>query len=286
LDALVFPAAGYTRRHVIDYYVRVAPDLLPHLKDRPVALKRYSGGGSTEARYERDAPASTPDWVRTVPVQRQTGGPGIRSIVVDDLATLVWCAELDAIEFDTFLHRAANLDRPSAILFDLDPGEGAGMLDCAEVALLIRESLRRAELDCFVKSSGSKGLQIHVPLNTVVSYDMTRQFARRAALSIEREHPGLASALPAKAKVFIDWRQNSDFKTSISVYSLRAGQSYPFVSIPFTWEELGKACVDRDKVALYSQPQAALARLEAVGDLFVPVLGMRQDLPENLAETL
>ena len=172
LDKIFFPGEKFTKAHVIDYYIRISKYLLPHLRSHPVTLKRFPEGVFGEFFYEKDAPAFTPDWVKTVLVpRRETPGPDIRYILINDLPTLVWLANLANLEIHPFLHRAPRLDRPTAIVFDCDPGEGANILDCAQVALMLREVLHELSLDSYVKVSGSKGLQVYVPLNSPITYD-------------------------------------------------------------------------------------------------------------------
>ncbi len=282
LEKKLYPS-GFAKAQVIDYYIRVAPWLLPHLRDRPVTLKRYPDGVRGEFFYEKDAPDFTPDWVHTFAVPRRGGGPDIRYVVINDLATLVWCANLANLEIHPFLHRVPNIDTPTYLVFDLDPGPGADVLTCAEVAFLLREALSRRKLECFSKVSGSKGIQVYVPLNTPVTYDQTQPFARALAEALARGHPDLIVADMAKAlrrkRVFIDWSQNADFKTTIGVYSLRAKRDEPFVSLPVRWEDLRAAVGKNDAGSLYFSPEAALARLEELGDLFAPVLSLEQRLP-------
>jgi bifunctional non-homologous end joining protein LigD len=289
-DKLMYPAAGFTKAQVIDYHIRVSRWLLPHLKARPVTMKRYPDGVGTEHFYEKDAPSWTPEWVRTFPVPRRGGGPPIRYIILDDLPTLVWAANLANLEIHPFLHRVPAIDTPTLIAFDLDPGEGADVLTCARVAFLLRDVLDRLKLKSFVKVSGSKGLQIYVPLNTPVTYELTQPFARTVAELLARQHPQLIVSDMSKAlrkrKVFIDWSQNADHKTTISVYSLRAKRQHPFVSMPVSWEELEAALEAKDSGALYFNPEAALNRLAEKGDLFAGVLKMKQKLPQAFVEQL
>jgi bifunctional non-homologous end joining protein LigD len=285
-EKVLYPAARFTKAQVIDYYVRVSDWLLPHLKDRPVTLKRYPDGVGAAHFYEKDAPSFTPDWVRLFPVPRRGGGPDIRYVVIDDLSTLVWSANLANLEIHPFLHKAPRIDRPSFLTFDLDPGEGADLLRCAEVALFLRELFERIGLQAFPKISGSKGIQISLPLNTPVTYAATQPFARAVAQSLAREKPTLVVSEMAKelrkGKVFIDWSQNADFKTTVGVYSLRAKQPHPFVSMPVTWEELGRALHESSAAALSFTPDAALERLQQSGDLYAPVLALKQKLPVGI----
>ena len=280
LDKVMFPAAGFTKAQVIEYYVDAANFLLPHLKQRPVTLKRYPDGTAGAHFYEKNAPSHTPDWVGTFAAPRRTGGTDIRYVMLNDLPALVWSANLANLEIHPFLHRAPRIGRPSYVVFDLDPGEGADVLTCGEVAALLRRRLAALRLKCFAKVSGSKGLQVYVPLNTPADYAATQPFARALAEALQESHPDLAVAGMAKrmrrGKVFIDWSQNSDFKTTVSVYSLRAKRPEPYVSMPVTWRELKAA---RQASRLNFTPEAALARLRKQGDLFAPVLTLKQKLP-------
>src|SRR4029077_3971368 len=198
LDKVLYPAAGFTKADVVDYYTRVSNWLLPHLKDRPVTLKRFPDGAGGQAFYEKNAPRFTPDWVQTAPVPRREGGKDISYILINDLPTLVWCANLASLELHPFLHLAANLDSPTSIVFDLDPGEGATLAYCAEVAFLLRDILEQAGLQSFAKVSGSKGIQVYAPLNTPASYGTTREFAHSLAQLLERDHPSLIVSEMAK----------------------------------------------------------------------------------------
>jgi bifunctional non-homologous end joining protein LigD len=214
---------------VIDYYVRVAPFILPHLKNRPVTLKRYPDGVTGEAFWEKDAPSFTPEWVERHPVPRHAGGPDIQYILIQNTATLAWLANAATLELHPFLHRALEITSPTSIVFDLDPGEGTDVLQCIEVAMEIRTVLERLDLKLLPKVSGSKGLQLYVPLNQPTNYATTQPFAQSIAQWIEREHPRLAVSQMARAqrvgKVFIDWSQNADHKTTVGVYSLAQNRS-------------------------------------------------------------
>ncbi len=287
LNKVLYPQGRFTKAALIDFYVRVAPFLLPHFKDRPVTLKRYPDGVTGEAFWEKDAPSFTPEWVERFPVPRRAGGPAINYIIIQNTATIAWAANSAALELHPFLHRVANLDNPTSIVFDLDPGEGADLRQCIQVAFLLRKILEQLGLKLFPKVSGSKGLQIYVPLNTRVTYEVSQPFAHSIAQWIEREHPKLAvSEMPKEkrvGKVFIDWSQNAAYKTTVGVYSLRAKQDRPFVSMPVTWDELSETLKRKKVDHLYFEPQAALARLDEVGDLFADVLKLEQSVPEDLA---
>jgi bifunctional non-homologous end joining protein LigD len=284
---VLYPGGKFTKADVIDYYQRVSPYLLPHFHNRPVTLKRYPGGVFGETFYEKDAPGFTPDWVKTFPVPRHEGGPDINYILINDRRTLMWAASIAALELHPFLHCVPHIERPTHIVFDLDPGEDASVLSCAEVSFLLREVLTRLRLKCFAKVSGSKGMQVYVPLNGVVTYDQTQAFARATAELLEKKHPDKIVADMAKnlrvGKVFIDWSQNADFKTTVGVYSLRAKRARPYVSMPVRWDELAKALRRSDPALLDFDPNQALHRLERVGDLFAPLRRMRQKLPKEFA---
>jgi bifunctional non-homologous end joining protein LigD len=283
LDKVLFPAAGFTKAQVIDYYIRAAEVLLPHLEDRPVTLKRYPDGVGGEHFYEKDAPAYTPKWVQTFPVPRRGGGPDIRYILINGRRTLVWLANLANLEIHPFLHRAPDIQRPTYIVFDLDPGEGADILACAEVAILLRDALQSVKLKCLPKVSGSKGIQVYIPLNTPVTYNETQAFAKTIAQFLEEQNPKRIVSEMSKhlraGKVFIDWSQNSDFKTTVGVYSLRAKASRPFVSLPVEWDELEAAVKAKDPKSLFFGMNDTIARMKRHGDLFETVLTLKQKLP-------
>ena len=280
LGKVLYPGSGFTKAQVIDYYIRASPFLLPHLADRPVTMKRYPDGVKNAFFYEKDAPKFTPDWVETFNVPRKAGGKPIRYVLINNLATLVWCANLAALELHPFLHRSPKIDRPTSIVFDLDPGEGSDILDCARVAFLLKDMFDTWHLEAFVKVSGSRGLQVYLPLNTPVTYEQTRPFAQSIATLLAQEHPDLVVAKMTKSertkKIFIDWSQNSDFKTTIGVYSLRAKHDSPFVSLPVAWDELRA----KKPETLFFSPEASLKRLEKSGDLFAPVVTKKQKLPK------
>jgi bifunctional non-homologous end joining protein LigD len=288
LDKVLYPAGRFTKADVIHYYFAIAPFILPHLKNRPVTLKRFPDGMTGESFYEKDAPSFTPAWVKRTPVPRRDRSlPPIQYILVNDVRTLVWLANLACLELHPFLHRAPELDRPTHIVFDLDPGEGVNILACAEVAVLLKEVLEKVRLKAFPKVSGSKGLQIYLPLNTSVTYAETQPFAKALAELLARQHPDRVVSEMAKAlrrgKVFVDWSQNTDHKTTVSVYSLRAGNVHPYVSVPVTWEELTKALKKNDPEVLYWEAKEVLARVKKRGDLFAPVLKLKQTIPDEFA---
>jgi bifunctional non-homologous end joining protein LigD len=288
-EKVMFPAVRYTKGQVVDYYRSVAPLILPHLKNRPLTLKLYPNGVAGKHVYLKDAPSHTPAWVKTFAIERKDKSKGnaqIDFILVNDLRTLLWAANLSSLEMHTFLARVPRIDRPTAVVFDLDPGPPAGVLDCAEVAIYLHDLLDEFGLESFVKASASKGLQVYVPLNTPITYDATEPFAQRIAELLEGQHPKLVVSQMAKSlragKVFIDWSQNVYYKTTVCVYSLRAKSERPYVSLPFTWKEIRAAAKAADRDRFYFSPEDALKRFAKVGDLFEPVLTLKQKLPAEL----
>jgi bifunctional non-homologous end joining protein LigD len=279
-DRTLYPN-GFTRADALAYYRAISKVLLPHLRNRPVSLKRYVDTISGDSFWERDAPSFTPKWVKRFPVPRREGGPPIGYIIVNDLRTLTWVASVGGIELHPFLHVVPHIDVATQVVFDLDPGEGADIRDCARVGLLVRDALLALGLESFPKVSGSKGILVYVPLNQPASrgptHDATETFARLLADEMARRHPKLIVSKMAKAlrrgKVFIDWSQNADYKTTVAVYSLRTRRDEPYVSMPVTWQEL-----ERPRGLEFS-PDEALARVKKRGDLFAPVLKLRQLLP-------
>jgi bifunctional non-homologous end joining protein LigD len=275
-DRVLFPETGFTRNDAVEYYREVSRYLLPHLKNRPISFKRYPDTIRGESFWEKDAPSFTPAWVKRVAVARRTRESDIEYIVVNNVKTLTWVASVGGIEIHPFLHRAPRLERATEVVFDLDPGTGATIADCCRVALILRQALDAIRLKSFPKVSGSKGLQVYVPLNSDAGHDTTEPFARLVADEIARKYPKLVVSKMAKQlrakKVFIDWSQNAGYKTTVSVYSLRAKQERPYVSMPMRWSEI------ETQKTLYFEPEEALRRVERVGDLFEPVLKLRQHL--------
>ena len=282
LDKVLYPEAGFTKAQVIDYYIRVSQYLLPHFKNRPVTLKRYPSGVNGQFFYEKDEPSFAPDWIETFPVPRRAGGSDICYILINNLATLVWCANAASLELHPFLHCVPAIDQPTSVVFDLDPGEGADLIPCARVAFLLNDVLKDLGLQAWPKVSGSKGIQVYVPLNSGLTYSVTRPFAKTLAELLAKERPQQIVAEMAKSKragkVFIDWSQNADFKTTVGVYSLRAKRERPFVSLPVEWDELKRVLRSRKPERLFFEPQAALKRLEKIGDLFAPMLTLMQSI--------
>jgi bifunctional non-homologous end joining protein LigD len=290
LDKVLYPKTGFTKGQVIDYYVRISPVLLPHLKNRPITLKRYPDGVEGFFFYEKKCPAHRPDWVETAKVPRSEGG-NIDYCLMNDLPALIWAANLADLELHTFLHRAPKIGQPSALAFDLDPGPPANIIQCCQVALWLRSVFAELGLECFPKTSGSKGLQVYVPLNTATTYGKTKPFAHEMALGLERRFPKFVVSKMQKAlrpgKVLVDWSQNDDHKTTINVYSLRA-KEHPTVSTPLEWREVETALKKKDPKRLVFESHDVLARVEKSGDLFAPVLNLKQKLPplKALGESL
>jgi bifunctional non-homologous end joining protein LigD len=285
LDKVFYPKTGFTKGQIIDYYVRIAPVLLPHLKNRPITLKRYPDGVEGFFFYEKRCPAHRPDWIETTTVPRTEGGE-IDYCVMNNLAALVWAANIADLELHTFLHRAPRITQPTALAFDLDPGAPANIITCCQVALKLREFFDRLGLKGFAKTSGSKGLQVYVPLNSRVTYEKTKPFARALADALARQFPKLVVAkmqkVLRKGKVFVDWSQNDEHKTTVSVYSLRA-KEHPTVSTPVTWKEIEAVWKSKKASQLTFESDAALKRVDKLGDLFAPVLTLKQKLPPESA---
>ena len=279
LDKVFYPKAGFTKAEVIHYHVQIAPYLLPHLHDRAITMKRYPDGVEGEYFYEKEAPSHRPKWVQTTQVAKGSGG-AINYCMINDLPSLVWVANLADLELHTFLHRAPDVDRPTMMAFDLDPGPPADIVLCCQIALQLKAFFDELDLQLFAKTSGSKGLQVYVPLNTPTTYEKTKTFARTLAERFEEEHPDKVVSNMKKSsrqgKVFIDWSQNDDHKTTISVYSLRAKEQ-PTVSTPVFWEEVAQSAKKGQPLSFTSDE--VLARAEKHGDIFAPVLSLKQKLP-------
>lgn len=283
LDKVLYPSAGFTKSQVIDYYARIAPALLPHLSGRPVTMKRYPDGVDGEYFYEKNAPKHRPDWVKTAPIWSRGNRRHINYLLVEDLPTLTWLANLASLEIHPSLAKAEDIDCPTMMVFDLDPGPPANILQCAQVGLWLREIFDHWGLESFPKTSGSKGLQIYIPLNTATSYDVTKPFAHALARLLEHDHPKLVVSDMKKelrkGKVFVDWSQNDEHKTTVSVYSLRARER-PTVSTPVTWDEVERALAKKDASLLVFEAPQVLERFEKMGDLHAPVLKLKQKLPD------
>lgn len=281
LGKVFYPRTGFTKGQVIDYYARIGPVLLPHLHGRPVSLKRYPDGVDGIFFYEKQCPSHAPSWLKTVKVGKTNGGH-IDYCVINDLPSLVWAANIANFELHTFQHRAPALQQPTALVFDLDPGPPASIIGCCEVAMRIKGMFDALGLESFPKTSGSKGMQLVVPLNTPVTYAQTKAFARQVADTLTEMLPDLVvvdmKTSLRKGKVFIDWSQNDDKKTTVSVYSLRAKDT-PSVSTPVKWSEVTAALKQKAKGVLEFESDAVLKRVKKWGDLFAPVLTLKQKLP-------
>jgi bifunctional non-homologous end joining protein LigD len=279
LDKVMYPETGFTKGQVIDYYTRIAPAVLPHLRDRPLTLKRYPNGVEGGHFYEKQCPSHAPDWVRSEPVELSS--KTIRFCVCDDLPTLVWLANLADLELHPSLSKVPEVERPTVMAFDLDPGPGAGLEQCCEVAVILRAALDQLGLESFAKTSGSKGIQVYVPLNVDdVDYDHgTKRLSNALARHLEAQHPKLIVSSQRKDlrkdRVLIDWSQNDEHKTTVGVYSLRARER-PTVSTPLLWDEVEEG----DPDALVFEAGDVLERFEEHGDLFAPVAELKQPLPD------
>src|SRR5580692_421451 len=283
LDKVLYPATGFTKGQVIDYYARIAPVLLPHLKEHPLTLKRYPGGVDQEYFFEKNATKHRPDWVKTVPVWSEGNQRDVNYILANDLPTLVWTANLAAIELHPSLSLAKDIMCPRSIVFDLDPGAPANIVQCCQVGIWLRDIFEHFGLQSFPKTSGSKGLQVYVPLNSPTSYDVTKPFAHALARLLENEHRDLVVSDMKKelrvGKVFVDWSQNDEHKTTISVYSLRA-REHPTVSTPVKWEEVEQTLKKKDATLLVFEAGQVLDRVQKMGDLFEPLEKLKQKLPK------
>ena len=283
LDKVLYPAAAFTKGHVIDYYMRIAPYVLPHLQGRALTLKRYPNGVDAQYFYEKNAPGHRPEWVKTATIPIRTDGRTIDFVLADDLPTLVWLANLADLELHTSLAKASDPRAPTILAFDLDPGPPATIVECAHVALRLREVFAHLGLEGFPKTSGSKGMQVYVPLNVPTGYRETKRFSQAIAQLLERRHPELVVSEMRKdrraGKVFVDWSQNDEHKTTVAAYSLRAKEQ-PTVSTPLRWEEVEAVTESEDPDELVFTSADVLERVAADGDLFAPVEELRQELPD------
>jgi bifunctional non-homologous end joining protein LigD len=292
LDKVLYPEVGFTKGEVVDYYAKVADAMVPHLADRALTLRRFPEGvdDTDGAFFEKRCPKHRPDWVKTAAVEAGPHAGVIDFCVCEDRATLVWMAQLASIELHPSLSRAKYPDRPTVLAFDLDPGPPANVIDCCRVALRVRELFDHFGVQSFPKTSGSKGLQLYAPLNNdEVTYEAngadgqgTKPLARAIAQLLEKQTPDQVISkmkkVERKGKVFVDWSQNHRRKTTIAVYSLRARER-PTVSTPVTWEEVERAVEKNDADSLVFEAGDVLKRIEQHGDLFAPVLELKQELP-------
>jgi bifunctional non-homologous end joining protein LigD len=279
LDKVLYPEAGFTKAEVIDYYLRVAPVMVPHLAGRALTLRRWPDGVDRQGFFEKRCPKHRPDWMPVAP------GPGDRNGTIDyceldETAALVWAANMAAIELHAPMALAVDIETPRAVVFDLDPGAPAAIPECASIALEIRDVLASVDLAAWPKTSGSKGLQLYVPVNGRCTHEQAGQFALAVAQVVEKSRPQDVVTVMTKAqrhrKVFIDWSQNSRHKTTIAVYSLRA-RPQPTVSTPVSWDEVEAAADGEDPLVF--EAGDVLARVATRGDLFAPVLTEVQSLP-------
>ncbi|MGZ4174148.1 MAG: DNA ligase D, partial [Solirubrobacteraceae bacterium] len=275
-DKVLFPATGFTKGDLIAYYARIAPVVLPHLRDRPLTLKRYPNGVEAQYFYEKNSPSHRPEWVQTARMG------DVDYTLAQDRPTLIWLANLADIELHTSLALAGATERPTMMVFDLDPGPPAGLLESAEVALVLRGLFDQLGLESAVKTSGSKGIQVYVPLNSPVSYEQTKSFARRVAELLEQRMPELVVSRMTKTlrrgKVLVDWSQNDTHKTTVTVYSVRARER-PTVSTPLSWDELAQFRAAKSDELITFDADQVLARAAGQGDLFAAALSVSQGLP-------
>jgi bifunctional non-homologous end joining protein LigD len=279
LDKILYPEAGFTKAEVIDYYARIAPVMLPHLDGRGMTLRRFPNGVDAPSFFEKRCPSHRPDWVEVAPGPGDSGG-AIDYCRLDSVAALVWAANLAALELHAPMAKGDDVEAPLMVVFDLDPGAPAAIRECAAVGLEIRDALEGVGLRSVAKTSGSKGLQLYVPLNTPGhTHQQTSSFAHTVAQAMEKHHPTrVVSSMRKelrKGKVFIDWSQNSRHKTTVCVYSLRA-RPQPTVSAPVTWDEVEAAA---EGEPLSFEAGDVLDRVEAHGDLFADAATLEQRLP-------
>ena len=284
LDKVLYPKVGFTKGQVIDYYIRIAPMLLPHLKDRPLTMKRYPDGVEGEFFYEKNCPMHRPKWVKTARVWSESNNRMMNYCLAQDLPTLVWAANLADLELHTSLARKSNIKRPTMMVFDLDPGAPADIVQCCQVGIWLSDLLLKMKLKSFAKTSGSKGLQVYVPLNCSVTFEQTKDLSRALAQHLETNHDDLVTSNMSKAvrkeKIFVDWSQNDEHKTTICVYSLRAKEE-PTVATPVTWDEVRNCLKKKEAGLLKFRSEKVLARVEKLGDLFEPVEKLKQKLPKK-----
>lgn len=281
LDKVMYPTPHFTKAEVIDYYARIAPVMVPHLAGRPITFVRYPDGVDGKFFFEKNAPSHKPDWIPTASLaggDREDAGM-IDYPRIEEPAALVWAANLAALEIHPGLARVDHIRQPDHVVFDLDPGEGTDIIECCQVGLWLRETLDLLGLDCLAKTSGSKGLQIYVPLHTPCDFEDTRKFSLAVSQLLEKQHPDLIvttqEKIKRKDKVLIDWLQNMSFKTTVGVYSLRA-REYPTVSTPVSWSEVDDAVTAKD---LRFETTDVLARVTEHGDLWADMLTLVQSLP-------
>jgi bifunctional non-homologous end joining protein LigD len=284
LHKVLYPEAGFTKGEVIEYYLRIADAILPHLKNRALTLKRYPNGVDGFFFYEKNCPSHRPPWMDTANVTTANRVGGINFCLANDAASLAWVANLASLELHTSLARAPQVERPTMMVFDFDPGPPADIIDCCRIAIRMRDWLSSLDLRSFAKTSGSKGLHFYVPLNTPCTFDDTKAFSRAMAMVLEREDPEHVTSVMRKdlrtGKVFIDWSQNDEHKTTVCVYALRA-RAHPTVSTPVTWDEVEQTLKSGDAGRLRFEAPDVIDRVKRLGDLFEPVLTLKQKLPKG-----
>src|SRR6202023_3087206 len=287
LEKVLYPEVGFTKAQGIDYYTRIAPAILPHTRDHPLTLKRYPNGVDAEFFYEKNCPKHRPPWVQTATVWSGGNNRDMYYYLCQDLPTLVWLAPIATLEVPTSLSLASNLPEPRTMVFDLDPGPPATIVECCRVGLMLRDLFAEHGLDCCAKTSGSKGLQLYVPLNTKVTYVETKVVSKGLAQLFEEKHADLVVHKQLKelrtGRVLIDWSQNDQYKTTVNVYSLRA-RTRPTGRTPVSWEEVEKCLKAGDPSQLVFDSDQVLARVAKHGDLLEPVLKKKKKLPKSLVE--
>jgi bifunctional non-homologous end joining protein LigD len=280
LQKVLYPETGFTKGQVVDYYARIAEVMLPHVLDRPITMKRYPDGVEGQSFFEKHAPAHLPEWVHTADVPSRGGAHDpIRYVVVSDRPTLIWAANLAALEFHVPLWHITGKgpfpEPPDHMVFDLDPGPGTSIVECCKVARWISAEL--GETNVVAKTSGSKGLQLYTPLQGV-TWEQAAEQAHEFAKTIEHAHPEMVVSLMRKDlranKVLIDWSQNNPSKTTVAAYSLRA-RPEPTVSTPVTWKEVDACAKHADPHALRFGPDEVLRRVHDLGDLMAPLLSSK-----------
>jgi bifunctional non-homologous end joining protein LigD len=282
LDKVLYPETGFTKAQMLDYYSRIAEYMIPHIKDRAVTLKRYPHGVGPDFFFEKACPSYRPGWMKTTGQYSESSERQVDYCVVNDRASLIWLANQSTMEFHVPMALRRSVDRPRALVFDLDPGPGMTSLDCAEIALDLQDRLAADGLDCWPKSSGSKGIHIYVPLNRPrMTFERTKNYAHKVAKDMAAERDDVVANMRKSLRqdhVFIDWSQNSTHKTTVCVYSLRA-RDEPTVSAPITWKEIRAALKNNDASALLHTTEGVLDRVSKDGDLFADVLQVEQSLP-------
>ncbi len=282
LEKDLYPSYGFTKSRILEYYRGIAPFILPHLRDRPVTLKRYPDGVEKNFFFEKRCPEHRPDWVKTAEISRDSEKP-ITYCLINDLETLIWVENLASLELHVPLARAGSPQTPDSMVFDLDPGDPANILDCSRVALILRDLFSKIGLVSYMKTSGRKGLHVYVPLNNKeTTFEETKTFSKTVAGIMQKHYPDLVTAKMSKqeriGKVFINWSQNDASKTMICVYSLRAGEK-PFVSFPFEWKELENLYDQHELQKLQVVHSEAVSKVARSGDLFEEMLVKEQKLP-------